>query len=218
PLAKPKAPLQLYTSPVKPNESAQTKVEDVAAPQASAADPGIKLTSLVSPTTSQPRLPVPLGLAPGAAPNASSASNKADGGMAGEPNPGEPNGLLIMGTDPIAGGASIVLPPGNRYGAFSISPAGGQPGSPGGVPGGGGGGTGGIGAGGDESTGTGSGRTGGGGGGLASEAAPISVHGAAGIAGNYRTVEGLLAAGTVYPVVSLPHVRKNSMVISAGGV
>jgi hypothetical protein len=218
PLAKPKAPLQAYTNPVKPNEIAQTKVEDVAAPQTNVNDPNIKLTSLVTPTTAQPRLPVPLALGHGSAPSGSSASARSGGDLAGEPNPGEPNGLLIMGTDPIAGGASIVLPPGNRYGAFSISPAGGDPGSPGGVAGGGGGGTGGPGAGGDESTGTGGARSGGGGGGLASEAAPISIRGTAGIAGNYRSVDGLLAAGTVFPVVALPRVRKNTMVISAGGV
>jgi TonB-like protein len=218
PLAKPKAPLQFYANPVKPNEMAQTKVEDVAAPQTSVTDPSVKLTSLVAPSTSQPRLPVPLALTPGVAPAALAASARAAGGVAGEVNPGEPNGLLIMGTDPIAGGASIALPPGNKYGAFSISPAGGEPGSPGGVPGGGGGGTGELGTGGDESTGTGSARSGGGGGGLSSEAAPISVNVVAGIAGNHGNVEALLAAGTVFPVVSLPHVRKNALVISAGGV
>jgi hypothetical protein len=219
PLVKPKAPLQYYTNPVKPNEIAQTKAEDVAAPQTSVTDPNVKLTSLVTPTTSQPRLPVPLALTAGAARGTSAASAGAPEGLAGEPNPGEPNGLLIMGNDPIAGGGPIVLPPGNRYGAFSISPAGGEPGSPGGVPGGGGGGTGGVGPGGDESTGTGSGKSGGGGGGQVIGAGPISVHGAtAGVAGNYRNVDGLLAAGTVFPVISLPHVRKNSMVISAGGV
>jgi TonB-like protein len=217
PMAKPKAPLQYYSNPVKPNEMAQTKVEDVAAPQASATDPGVKLTSLVAPTTSQPRLPVPLALTPGAAPVASTASARASGGMAGEPNPGEPKGLLIMGTDPFAGGASIALPPGNKYGAFSISPSGGEPGSPGGAPGGGGGGgTGGPGAGGDESTGIGSGRSGGGGSGLASEAAPISVNG--GVAGNHATVDALIALGTVFPVISPAHISRNAFVISAGGV
>lgn len=217
PLAKPKVPLQYYANPVKPNEAAQTKVEDVAAPQTSETDPSVKLTPLITPTTSQPRLPVPLALTPGTAPAASAASSRAAGGMAGDVNPGEPNGLLIMRTDPIASGASISLPAGNKYGAFSISAAGGQPGSPGGVPSGGEGGVGGLGPGGDESTGNGSARSGGDGGGLSNEAAPISVHGALGIAGNYSNVDALLAAGVVFPVISAPHVRKNALVIAAGG-
>jgi outer membrane biosynthesis protein TonB len=217
PLASPKKPLQFFATPVKPKELAQTKVEEVAAPQTSVTDPGLKLASL-APTTAQPRLPVPLALTPGAVPARSAASATAAGGVAGDVNPGEPNGLLIMGTDPVPGGASISLPPGNRYGAFSISPAGGEPGSPGGVLGGGGGGTGGVGAGGDESAGTGGGTSGGGGGGPASGAASISVNGAVGIAGNQGNVDALLAGGAVFPVISLPHVRRNALVVSAGGV
>jgi Gram-negative bacterial TonB protein C-terminal len=218
PLAKPKAPLQFFSNAVKPIETAQTQVQDVAAPQISMADPGLKLASL-APTTPQPRLPVPLALGPGAVPTRSAASAAAAGGVTGDINPGEPNGLLIIGTDPVAGGASISLPPGNKYGAFSISPAGGEPGSPGGVPGGAaGGGTGGLGAGGDESTGLGGEKSGGGGGGRTSEAAPISTNGHGGIDGNHGNVDALLAGGAVFPVISPPHIRRNALVVSAGGV
>ena len=214
PLAKPKAPLQAYTSAVKPNETVQTKVQDVAAPQTPVTDQGLKFTAL-TPATAQPSLPVPLALTPGAARGASAAA--AAGGITGDVNPGDPNGLLIMGTDPAVGGASISLPPGNKYGAFSISPAGGEPGSPGGVPGGGAGGTGGIGAGGDESAGIGSGKSGGGGGGLTIAAAPISVSERGG-AGNHSSVDALLAGGEIFPVITPARVRRNSLVISAGGV
>lgn len=216
PLSSPKKPLQFFATPVKPAAMPQKEVEEVAAPQTSMTDPNLKLTS-IAPPTQQPRLPVPLALTRGAVPSASAATSASGGGMAGDVNPSEPYGLLIMGTDPGPGGASISLPPGNRYGAFSISPAGGEPGSPGGTPGGGGGGTGGPGPGGDESTGIGGARSGGGGGGLSSEAAPISVKGTAGIGGSRSYVDGLLAAGTVLPVITQPRIRKNALVISASG-
>jgi len=225
--AQPKAPLQLLTNAVKPIEKAQT-VDDVAAPQTGMTDPGIKLASL-TPTVAQPRLPVPLAMSGGAVPAGSGASAPGGpagtgmaapsvGGAAGELNRGEPNGLLILGTDPVAGGGPIALPPGNRYGSFSISPAGGEPGSPGGVPGGGTGGIGGSGPGGDESTGTGGGRSGGGGGGLAIAGAPVSVSGGGGIQGGRGYLDGLIAGGKVFPVITTPRIRKNALVVSASGV
>jgi len=221
--AQPKAPLQLLANAVKPIEKAQA-VDDVAAPQTSVTDPGIKFAAL-APTVAQPRLPVPLALAPGAARGGAPASGSGSGmpapsvgGSVGDLNPGEPNGLLILGTDPVAGGGSISLPPGNRYGAFSASPAGGEPGSPGGVAGGGTGGTGGVGPGGDESTGTGSGRSGGGGGGLAIAGAPVSVSGTGAIQGSRGYIDSLLAGGVIYPVITAPRVRKNALVVSASGV
>jgi hypothetical protein len=221
--AQPKAPLQFLANAVKPIEKAQT-VDDVAAPQTSVTDPGIKLAAL-APTVAQPHLPVPLALAHGAvrggvpAPGSGTGmSAPSAGGSAGDFNPGEPNGLLILGTDPVAGGGSISLPPGNRYGSFSVSPAGGEPGSPGGVAGGGAGGTGGVGPGGDESTGTGGGRSGGGGGGLAIAGAPVSVSGAGGIQGARGYIDSLIAGGVIYPVITTTRVRKNALVVSASGV
>jgi len=218
PLAKPGRPLQFFSNTMKPIAVAHTQTEDVAAPQTAMTDPGLKLAS-IAPTTPQPRLPVPLALTPGTVPAASTASTTAAGGPANDGNPGEANGLLILGTDPVAAGASISLPPGNKYGAFSISPAGGEPGSPGGVSGGiAGAGTGAAGSGGDESTGIGSGKTGGAGGGGANEAAPISVNGAGAIAGSHGSLDALIAAGAIFPVISLPHLRRNALVVSAGSV
>ena len=217
PMPKPRAPLQFLLKASTPIAPAQTKTEDVAAPQTPVTDPGLKLAAL-APTILQPRLPVPLALTAGAVPAASKASTTAAGGPANNGNPGEANALLILGTDPAAAGASISLPPGNKYGAFSISPAGGEPGSPGGVPGGKAGGKGAAGSGGDESTGIGSVGTGGGGGGLTSEVAVISVNGPGTIAASHGSLEASISAGSVFPVISLPHVRRNSIVVSAGAV
>ena len=266
PLAKPKAPLQFLANAVKPNERAQTKVDDAAAPQTSVTDPGVKFAAPAQPKAplqflanavkpiekpqtvddvaapqasvtdpgglSSPRLLLPshnracqfrwLWL-PGPREEGrqhpgSGMSAPSVGGSVGDLNPGEPNGLLILGTDPVAGGGSIALPPGNRYGAFSVSPAGGEPGSPGGVAGGGTGGTGGAGPGGDESTGTGSGRSGGGGGGLTIAGVPVSVSGTGAIQGTRGYIDSLLAGGVIYPVITAPRVRKNALVVSASGV
>lgn len=218
PLAKPQPPLQFPSSPMKPIAPAHTQTEDVAAPQIATADPGLKLAPL-APTVPQPRLLVPLALNPGVVPAASAASRTAASSMTGDENAGETNGLLILGTDPAAAGASLSLPPGNKYGSFSISPAGGEPGAPGGVSGGiAGAGTGGSGAGGDESTGVGVGRTGGGGGGLTNEAAPVSVNGPGAIAGSRGNLDAMLSAGVIFPVITLPHIHRNALVVSAGSV
>jgi hypothetical protein len=125
--------------------------------------------------------------------------------------------LLVIGVDPSATTAQYALPPGNRWGEFSISPAGGKPGSPGGSPNGVvGGGSGGAGTGGDGSTGLGSGGSGGGGG-KSGTAGSISINGtgAGGGAGNLGP--GSFAATMVFPVATTGlQVRKNALIISAG--
>ena len=134
----------------------------------------------------------------------------------------------------------MAIPPGNRQGAFSISPAGGKEGSPGGVPGGDaqGGGTGGKGAG-DASTGLGPGNSGGGGGKSTGEtsAGPGSATGTGGggtsgastpATGNNISISGgttngngdgvlpsFYGAAEVYPVTP-PGPRRPSMVVTAG--
>ena len=216
PMAKVKAPLQFASDPLKPI-APQNATQALAAPQLAAIDPG-QLTSL-APVVQQPRLPV-APLAPPRAVAGASASIAGGGAAPSVGNPGDLNstGLLILGTDPAAPGSSISLPPGNRYGSFSISPAGGDAGSPGGVAGGvAGGGTGGSGSGGDESTGLGGGRTGGGGGGSSlSAAAPISVSGPGAITGTRASLEASIAAESVFPVVLAARSRRMSIVISAG--
>lgn len=97
---------------------------------------------------------------------------------------GSPAGLLILGVDPGPVTGALALPPGNRYGSFSISPFGGIPGSPGGVPGGvPGGGSGGPGLGGDGSSGVGPGNSGGGGGSGAGNDAGVTISGGSGAGG-----------------------------------
>ena len=71
--------------------------------------------------------------------------------------------LMVLGVEPAPPTDSIALPPGQRYGALSVSPAGGTPGSVGGTANGtANSGVGGSGLGGDGSTGIGSGGHGGG--------------------------------------------------------
>jgi len=129
----------------------------------------------------------------------------------------------------------VALPPGNRQGAFSISPAGGKEGSPGGIPAGDarGGNGGGNGAGGDASTGLGPGDKGGGGGGEASKGLGsgdkgggggavatenVSISGASNGASNGNK-DGILpsffASTMVYPVAP-PGPRRPGMVVTAG--
>jgi len=127
-------------------------------------------------------------------------------------------GLLSLSVEPAPPTDSVSLPPGNRQGAFSISPEGGKSGSPGGVPGGDpkGGNGGGNGPAGDASTGVGSGEKGGGG--------PNSVGPGTGpnvtISGSRGDdAEALLpsffSAAAVYPVAQ-PGIRRPMMVVTTG--
>jgi Gram-negative bacterial TonB protein C-terminal len=166
-----------------------------------------------------PHLPVPLSsalLASARAPrSANQTANAGPGEQAGDPS--GPSGLLVVGVDPSGVARLLALPPGSRYGDFAISPAAGQPGSPGGVPGGvDGGGTGGGGSGGDGSTAVGSGGSGGGGGGL-------GTGGAVTIAGGNGTdagVAGSLAYSppdhSLLPVLVSPQIRKNNLIVFTG--
>ncbi|HJY86263.1 MAG TPA: energy transducer TonB [Candidatus Acidoferrales bacterium] len=137
-------------------------------------------------------------------------------------DPGAANGMLVIGVDSSGVARLLALPPGNRYGSFSISPAGGQPGSPGGVPGGEvGGGTGGAGTGGDGSTGVGPGHSGGGGGGAASGTGPgLTIAGGsdAGAGGGTGTLAYSPSTTSVIPVITGPSVRKNTLIISTGSI
>src|SRR5262249_56552046 len=124
------------------------------------------LTDQLLATTNQPKLAVPIGAAP--APNmpSSTRGSPTDVGapeIQGNGVPGE--GLLILGTNPSTSSDMVALPPGNRYGDFSIAPGGSGSGAPGGQPSGSpnGGGGGGAGRGASEATGGGPGTKGGGG-------------------------------------------------------
>ncbi len=144
--------------------------------------------------------------------------------------------LLVLGVEPGGALPKIGLPPGNRYGAFSMSPFGGSPGSPGGVPGGDPqGGLGGSGSGGTGGKGSGSGAGSGAGGQSAgggfvsisgSGGAPgvsgiegVSGAGAASGVGTASGAEGLSSAAIaslVYPVRRAPGPRRPKMLVRAG--
>lgn len=203
PLTAPRANPNVPVSASVPIEEPQTQASAGTLPSSFRRIPG------------QPQIPSG-ALTPLRASSGSASGSTGGGSYKGEvANSGDSNGLLIVGVDPALAGASISLPPGNRYGAFSLSPAGGEVGSPGGGPSRTlGAGTGGTGAGGDESTGVGLGR--GGGGGVAAGRGFLSISGPTPAAGGRAAIAELLASGTVFPVIATPRVRKNSLIISTG--
>jgi hypothetical protein len=131
---------------------------------------------------------------------------------------GSVTSLLSLSLTPGPPTEKLSIPAGNRYGAFTISPSGNNPGSPNGNNGGSPtGGTGGPGGGGDASTGVGSGLKGGGGGGAANGlgVSTSGNPGAAGTAGAGRLSAGTLAK-MVYPVLRTPPKNRFAMVVTAG--
>lgn len=126
------------------------------------------------------------------------------------------SGLLSLSVNPVPATGTITLPPGNRMGAFSVSPSGGgKEGSPGGVPGGDKqGGVGGQGAGGDVSTGAGTAHAGGGGGGNATASGSVSVSGSDN-GGKDDLRSSFFASTLVYPVKPPPP-RRSAVVVAAG--
>lgn len=170
-----------------------------------------------------PTVPPPIG--PGAAAGGSNSGEALNASLQWKAGAGP--GLLIVGVEPGPPTDSLSLPPGNRYGDFSISPFGGQPGSPGGVPGGSlDGGSGGPGTGGDgSSTGVGPGNSGGGGG---SQGAPgmLSISGgpndseammlSANRPATRMVYKTSLASNLVYPVGKVPRIRRGTLTVTTG--
>ncbi len=172
-----------------------------------------------TPPNPLPHLEVPVSPPPASpeAPQAGNAKGITDLGIPARA-PADVMGLLSFSVDAAPLSDSIALPPGNRQGAFSISPAGAQQGSPGGVPSGDlNGGTGGTGTGGETSTGIGSGSDGGGAGGTGADAT-LSVAGSASpeSAVGGGALPSFFAATLVYPVPSPPHPRHSAMIVTAG--
>ncbi len=176
------------------------------------------LATTLQPTNSQPKLPIPTGAF--AKPIRRNAG--IDGGASSEvPEVGAAGygrAILAIGIDPSGPSSGVALPPGNRWGDFSIAPGTGNSGSPGGRPGGvaGGGGSGGNGRAGDESVGLGPGREGGGGG-KDGSASSISIKGTGNSIGGIAALDPHVEAKMIYPVLgSGLNLPKNRMVISAG--
>jgi hypothetical protein len=217
PMEAPKAPLQTDPNSAKPTQ-VNRQLATEAAPSVTSEAPKTSLVTYLDPSASQPRLAIPLAGAakPTLKTGNGGSSGAANGGVAA---PGDGNDLLIVGVDPGPAESVVALGPGNRWGEFSISPAGGQPGSPGGSPNGVvGGGTGGTGLGGDGSTGVGPGG-GGGGGGASGKSGAISISGSGGSGSSGALVSAPLTS-MVYPVPAavLPKVRKSGFVVSAGPI
>jgi hypothetical protein len=209
----PKAPLD--PSDAKPSRSTR-KVSSEAAPTPVTENASSPLMTFLQPSNTQPRLPIASGAVAKPNRNAAVKSGSAGSRDAEEKGGGDGADLLVLGVDPSGPATEVSLPAGNRWGSFSISPAGGTPGSAGGVNYGmEAGGKGGIGAGGDGSTGVGPGE-GGGGGGKSAAAGAVSVRGTEGSKGSGGSLGKEFALSMVYPIPSSVTLRKNSLVVAVG--
>jgi len=209
----PKVPLHFNPKEVKPLQQANREVVTIA-PSLTPSNVPQPLTDQLLATTNQPKLAVPIGAAP--APNmpSSTRGSATDVGapeIQGNGVPGE--GLLILSTNPGTSSDMVALPPGNRYGDFSLAPGGSGSGAPGGQPNGspiggtGGGTTGGT----NDATGAGPGTTGGGGNGSTGS---VSIPGSGGESS--RSLGNLEAEHIVFALPKILGPRKSTMLVAAG--
>jgi TonB family protein len=137
----------------------------------------------------------------------------------GAPAAGDGSGLVVIGLDPDQAAALRNLPPGNRWGDFSIAPGGGRPGSPGGTATGSinaGSGGAGTNAAGDNSTGVGAGNSGGGGG-KTGTSGTLSIAGDVGGRGE-AMLDPTIVRDMVFPVPASMVLRRNALIVSAGPI
>jgi Gram-negative bacterial TonB protein C-terminal len=216
PVVVPKPEMNFHPKDSRPSLPNKQNVT-AAAPALTATNTTTPLTDLTDPTKSQPMMPVPPPSAPAPAPTQANAAPDANSAAGLESqSQAQGSGLVVISTDPGLASDMVALPTGNRFADFSISPAGGTPGSPGGTSHGTSGvGTGG-GAGGDSSSGIGKGETGGGGG-NSGGAGSLSVSGTGG-GGGATTLGPGVPLSMVYPVMANLLPRKNSLVVSAGPI
>jgi hypothetical protein len=214
------APSELPKAPLKPSDArpsrATRKASSDAAPTPVSENASSPLMTFLQPSNTQPRLPIPTGAV--ARPNRNATENSGSAGSHDSEEKGSGDGadLLVLGVDPSGPVSEVSLPAGNRWGSFSVSPAGSTPGSAGGVNYGmEAGGKNGIGAGGDGSTGVGSGQSGGGGG-KSALSGVVSVKGTEGGNGSGGSLGKEFALSMVYPVPSSFTLRKNSLVVAVG--
>ncbi|HWY53518.1 MAG TPA: energy transducer TonB [Terriglobales bacterium] len=188
------------------------QLPQVAAPSMDA-NPAAPMTTLLKPSNAQPRLPIPLA---DEAWRLQSPKNRP--GNALETPSTQPGDIVALGVDPSASTDQISLPSGNRWGEFSIGPAGRDPGAPSGaLTGTVGGGNGTVGLGGDGSTGLGSGGSGGGGG-SSGTSGTISIAGTEAGSRSGVMADPISPTNMVFPVPHAVSVRKNAFVVSAGPV
>ncbi len=219
----PNVVLSAPSDPPKPSLSAVDasptraahKVTSSEAPTPLARGSDSPLATFLQPSVTEPRLPIPSAGAAKPTLHGTSGARKDSGSGEGTNIP-DGTDLLVLGVDPAGPATAVSIPAGNRWGNFSISPAGKEPGSAGGVNyGAEGGGKGGIGAGGDGSTGVGPGGEGGGGG-NSGPSGVVSVKGAEAGSGAGGQLENQFALSMVYPVPPTFTVRKNSLVVTVG--
>ena len=212
----PKAPLHFNPNSVKPLERTNREVAAVA-PTLTPANVQQPLTDALLASNERPKLVVPLGAPP--APNLPSRESGLSGAV-GAPEfeaagtPGQ--GLLILGTNPGTASDMVALPPGNRYGQFSIAPGGTGTGAPGGQPGGSSsGGSGGGTGGGNDSTGVGFGTSGGGGG---ESGAPgmVSIRGSGEPNESLGIAEPERVASLVFAMPKIAGPRHAALLVAAG--
>jgi Gram-negative bacterial TonB protein C-terminal len=210
-IPRPKIKIELIDSkPIQIKRTYATK----AAPTESEMNSQAAAVPFTNPTLSRPAFPLPAG-------EASTPVQRPGGdrtpAVAPDVQAKGDTDLLVMSVDPDGPVKNIALPAGNRWGEFSASPSGGQPGSPAGIPNAvkGGGASGVEGAGGDGSVGIGAGKSGGGG--DSSLSVPVSLTGSNtapvktdGLSGPLTTEE------MIVPVVTSLHIRKNALVVAGG--
>jgi hypothetical protein len=212
----PKAPLRFNPNSVKPLARTSREVATVA-PALTPANVQQPLTDALLATNEHPKLAVPLGAAPAPnLPSANTGAGQAVGAPEFEANGTPGQGLLILGTNPGTATDMVALPPGNRYGQFSIAPGGSGSGAPGGQPGGSpSGGTGGGTGGGNESTGIGSGNSGGGGGSSGSPGI-VSIRGSGGTGESLGMAEPERVASMVFAMPKFAGPRRAALLVAAG--
>jgi len=210
----PKVPLHFNPKEVKPLQQANREVVTIA-PTLTQANVQQPLTDQLLATNNQPKLAVPIGAAP--APNMpsstrGSATEVGAPEIEGNGTPGQ--GLLILGTNPGTNSDMVALPPGNRYGDFSVAPGGNGIGAPGGqLSGSPNGGTGGgATAGTNDATGVGPGVSGGGGAGGSGNV--VSIPGSGGE--NTRSLGNLEAEHLVFALPKITGPRRSTMLVAAG--
>jgi len=162
-------------------------------------------------------LPVPSAPAPPLAPQKVQGPESKQIADLGAPSRQDTRQLIVVGVEPAPPTDVIALPPGQRFGAFSVSTAGGSPGSPGGTVGGTGkSGAGGSGEGGDGITGLGSGGQGGGHGTPPTWLAIRTTTDAEVKRGESGVMVPSPAAGLVYAVTAPVRPVHNGIVVTAG--
>jgi hypothetical protein len=216
-IAAPNKPM-IDLSIKKPTHENVKQMAEVAVPLAETHSDH-SFTTALQPANTQPALPIPTS--PLARPmRLSGGVMDTTGSEAPEMGAaGDGRAILAIGIDPSGGASGLAVPPGNRWGDFSIAPGEGNSGSPGGRPGGapGGGGSAGNGRAGDASVGLGPGHEGGGGG-KDGSSSRLSIQGTGtGTGGIIGMLDPHLVAGMVYPVGPLrSKLFRNRMVVSAG--